>query len=172
MIDSNGFRCNVGIILSNDQGKLFLAKRVGQNAWQFPQGGIDKNESPEQAVFRELREETGLLPEHVELIGSTDGWLRYRLPKHLVRRHSKPLCIGQKQRWFMLRFTADDSCFDFSCSDKPEFEGGRWVDYWEPVKEVIFFKRKVYQRALKELKPLLEAELETAIDAADQRLGS
>ena len=155
MIDSDGFRANVGIILSNPEGQVFWARRSGQNAWQFPQGGIRPNESPVDAMFRELFEETGLSADHVNVMGKTRGWLRYRIPKHLVRHRSKPLCIGQKQRWFLLRLVADEHCLKLDATEKPEFDGWRWVDYWHPVKEVVFFKRRVYQLALNELAPLL-----------------
>jgi len=77
MIDSDGYRLNVGIILSNDEGRLFWARRIGQDAWQFPQGGIDKEESPEQAMYRELKEETGLDPNDVDILGCTQDWLKY-----------------------------------------------------------------------------------------------
>ena len=156
MIDSDGYRHNVGIILRNTDGKVFWARRCGQNAWQFPQGGIAQKETPEQAMYRELYEETGLLPEHVELIGNTKNWLRYRLPRHMIRHHSHPVCIGQKQIWFMLKMLGDEADFNLSSNGKPEFDHWRWVDYWRPLKEVVFFKRKVYERALKELEPLLE----------------
>ena len=151
MIDSDGFRPNVGIILANDHGQVLWARRVGQDAWQFPQGGINGNENPEQAMFRELKEEVGLNPDDVEVIGCTRGWLRYRLPKRMIRYHSKPLCIGQKQKWFLLRLTADDSSVSFEHSPKPEFDGWRWVSYWYPLGQVISFKREVYRSALKEL---------------------
>ena len=151
MIDSNGYRANVGIILSNSEGKVFWARRVGQNAWQFPQGGININESPTEAMYRELQEETGLLPEHVEVVGKTDDWLRYRIPNHLLRRRSKPLCVGQKQIWFCLRLTGCEGDFDLCCSDNPEFDSWCWVDYWLPVDEIVSFKRKVYKQALSQL---------------------
>jgi len=159
MIDCDGYRLNVGIILSNDQGQVFWARRVGQDAWQFPQGGVDKDESPEQAMFRELKEETGLNPNDVEVLGRTDDWLRYRLPKRFVRRNQSPVCIGQKQIWYMLRMLSAESSVDLAANDKPEFDSWRWIDYWEPSKQVIFFKRKVYKRALKELEPLLATSL-------------
>lgn len=158
MIDSDGYRPNVGIIVSDPQGRVLWAKRIGQNAWQFPQGGIRNGESAEEALFRELNEELGLLPEHVTVVGSTSNWLRYRLPKRYIRRHSNPdspICIGQKQKWFMLRLTAPESMVRFDCCDKPEFDGWRWVDYWHPLREVVFFKRDVYKRALRELSPLI-----------------
>ena len=109
MIDSNGFRPNVGIIIFNDDGQLLWAKRLGQDAWQFPQGGVQRNESPKQAVMRELNEEVGLQPEDVEIIACTDSWLRYRLPRHLIRQNSHPVCIGQKQKWFLLRLKTSES---------------------------------------------------------------
>jgi putative (di)nucleoside polyphosphate hydrolase len=157
VIDSEGYRPNVGIILCNAENRVFWAKRIGQRSWQFPQGGIHENElfSPEQAMLRELGEEIGLQPQHVEILGRTEGWLHYRLPKRLIRHHSKPTCIGQKQVWFLLRMlgTAQDVRLDLS--ERPEFDLWRWVDYWYPLKAVVPFKRQVYTRALRELAPLL-----------------
>lgn len=155
MIDSDGFRPNVGIIICNGERRLFWGRRVGQNAWQFPQGGIRCDESPEQAMYRELEEEIGLLPEQVEVMGSTRRWLRYRLPKRFIRRHSQPLCIGQKQIWFLLRAHCAENDFCFDKTPKPEFDNWRWVKYWQPVREVVYFKRRVYSQALEELAPLL-----------------
>lgn len=156
MIDAQGFRANVGIILSNHQGQVFWAKRIGQQSWQFPQGGIREGEAATDALYRELEEEVGLRPEHVQVIGATRRWLRYRLPKRYVRRHSQPLCIGQKQKWFMLQLLAPESCVCFDSTEKPEFDGYRWVDYWQPVDEVVFFKRQVYRLALNELSECLQ----------------
>ena len=151
MIDSEGFRANIGIMIANAQGEVLWARRVGQDAWQFPQGGIQLGESPQQALFRELKEEVGLNEADVEIIASTRGWLRYRLPRHLLRKDSKPLCIGQKQKWYLLRMLADDSDIRFDNEHRPEFDGWRWVSYWYPLGQVIAFKREVYRRALKEL---------------------
>lgn len=154
MIDSKGYRANVGIILSNDEGRVFWARRTGQDAWQFPQGGIREHESPRQAMYRELAEETGLGPEHVTLVGETRRWLRYRLPERFVRRTTNgPVCIGQKQRWFLLRLTGDESCVDLNHSGHPEFDDWCWVHYWHPLEDVVFFKRQVYRQALRELAP-------------------
>lgn len=158
MIDADGFRPNVGIILVSATGQLFWARRVGQDAWQFPQGGIRRYETPDEALFRELYEEVGLTPDHVEVVGSTRGWLRYRLPERFIRRHRRPLCVGQKQRWYILRFLGEESDVCLSRGEHPEFDHWRWVDYWEPVREVVFFKRRVYRRALEELAPLLGRE--------------
>ena len=155
MIDSEGFRANVGIILTNDQGQVFWARRIGMDAWQFPQGGIKKNESPKMAMYRELKEEIGLEPEHVELINFTDDWLRYWLPKRYIRQNRGPLCIGQKQIWYLLKLTADETYLDLSYTSEPEFDSWKWVDFWRPVEEVISFKRQVYQQALKQLQPFI-----------------
>lgn len=155
MIDENGFRPNVGIILSNDDGKVFWGKRIGQRSWQFPQGGINEGETPLEAMFRELEEEVGLTAEHVEVMGFTDDWLKYRLPKHLIRRRSTPTCIGQKQLWFLLRLTTGDSSVNLRASDVPEFDGWRWVHHGRPVREVVYFKRSVYEKAMQQLAPLL-----------------
>ena len=155
MIDSKGFRLNVGIIICNRHGKVFWGKRLGESAWQFPQGGIDYAENPEQAMYRELFEETGLRQNAVEIIACTQDWLHYRLPKHMLRYRSHPLCVGQKQRWFLLRLVADESCFNLKSTGKPEFDQWRWVDYWHAIEEVVFFKREVYQQALSELSPFL-----------------
>lgn len=150
-IDSEGFRANVGIILCNDDGKLLLGGRIGSRGWQFPQGGMLHGESPEEAMFRELQEEIGLKKGDVEVLGATRDWLRYRLPEKFQRRDSKPLCIGQKQRWFILRLVGSDDCVRVDRSDTPEFDRWRWVEFWRPVNEVIYFKRRVYARALHEL---------------------
>ena len=95
MIDRDGFRPNVGIIICNDQNRLFWGRRVGQDAWQFPQGGINDDETAEEAMYRELEEEVGLKPHHVEVLGRTNKWLRYRLPKRFIRKNTQPVCIGQ-----------------------------------------------------------------------------
>jgi putative (di)nucleoside polyphosphate hydrolase len=150
-IDRQGFRANIGIVLMRDGGELFLGGRRDGRGWQFPQGGVRRHERPEEALYRELHEEIGLVAEDVELLASTSHWLRYRLPRQYVRRRNGPLCIGQKQRWFLLRMLADESRLNFQTSDAPEFDSGRWVDYWSPVREVIYFKRAVYARALQEL---------------------
>ncbi|WP_116368030.1 RNA pyrophosphohydrolase [Parahaliea mediterranea] len=152
MIDSEGFRPNVGIMLANREGRLLWARRIGgKDAWQFPQGGINRGESAEDALYRELWEEVGLKPEAVEILGSTRGWLRYRLPKRFIRRGQQPLCIGQKQKWFLLRMLADDAAVRLDCNDKPEFDHWEWVSYWYPLDQVVPFKREVYRRALKEM---------------------
>lgn len=158
MIDPDGFRPNVGIILSNEQRRLFWGRRIGQNAWQFPQGGIRSDETPLEAMYRELDEEVGLAPQQVTVLGCTQGWLRYRLPRRFIRRRCGPTCIGQKQVWFMLRVDCGENAFCLDRSEKPEFDAWRWVRYWHPLREVVYFKRHVYAQALEELAPLLYPE--------------
>ncbi len=153
MIDSDGFRPNVGIVIANERGQVLWARRVGQNAWQFPQGGINDGESPEQALYRELYEEVGLEESDVELLACTRGWLRYRLPQRLVRRENRPLCIGQKQKWFLLKMRGEEAKIRFDCGHKAEFDHWQWVSYWYPLGQVVAFKREVYRRAMKELAP-------------------
>lgn len=156
MIDAEGFRPNVGIVLANSWGQILWARRVGgQDAWQFPQGGIQADETPEAALYRELREEIGLEPHDVEILACTRHWLRYRLPKQYIRHQSKPTCVGQKQRWFLLKQLSDDERIRLDISDKAEFDNWRWVSYWYPLEKVIAFKRNVYRRALKELAPAM-----------------
>ncbi len=158
MIDLDGFRPNVGIVLSSSEGRLLWAKRIRQEAWQFPQGGIQRGEPPEAALYRELMEELGLGRNDVQMLGVTTGWLRYRLPERFMRRARGRVCVGQKQKWFALRLTAAESAVRFDTTPKPEFDGWRWVDYWHPLTEVVDFKREVYRRALNELAPLLGVE--------------
>lgn len=156
MIDKDGFRPNVGIILANDTGQVLWARRVGgRNAWQFPQGGMQGRETPEQAMYRELWEEVGLLPEAVEVVACTRGWLRYRLPRRMLRQNTTPKFVGQKQKWFLLRMLADDTRVCVTASSKPEFDFWRWVSYWYPLGQVVAFKRDVYRRAMLELAPCL-----------------
>ena len=170
VIDSDGFRPNVGIIIFNEKGQLLWAKRLGQDAWQFPQGGVQQDESPDQAAFRELNEEVGLAEEDVEIIASTEKWLRYRLPRHLIRHNSHPVCIGQKQKWYLMRLLSDTEKIRFDMVEKPEFDHWRWVSYWYPVNQVVSFKRKVYRKALGELiQPFKDALQEINIGNNNQR---
>ena len=154
MIDTDGYRANVGIVLCNDADQVMWARRIGQDAWQFPQGGIGANENARDAMYRELWEETGLEAGNVSLLAATDSWLRYKLPKRLMRR-SEPRCVGQKQLWYLLRLEADETSFNLGVSGTPEFDHWEWVDYWYPVENVVFFKRRVYQCALAQLESRL-----------------
>lgn len=150
MIDDDGYRPNVGIVICNRQGQVVWARRYGQHSWQFPQGGINPGESAEQAMYRELFEEVGLGRKDVRILTSTRNWLRYKLPKRLVRWDTRPVCIGQKQKWFLLQLISNDAAINMQTSSTPEFDGWRWVSYWYPVRQVVSFKRDVYRRVMKE----------------------
>jgi putative (di)nucleoside polyphosphate hydrolase len=151
MLDRDGYRPNVGIVLCNGRDEVFWGKRVNEHSWQFPQGGIKHGESPVDAMFRELREEVGLLPQHVAILGRTRGWLRYEVPAQWIRREWRSAYRGQKQIWFLLRLTGRDCDVCLRASPKPEFDAWRWSEYWVPLENVIEFKREVYQLALTEL---------------------
>ncbi len=156
VIDKEGFRPNVGIVICNDSDEVLWGRRVnGRDSWQFPQGGVHRGESPEEAMYRELHEEVGLPPEAVKIIGRTSGWLRYRLPKKFIRRTESPVCVGQKQVWFLLRLQAPEASICLDAHDDPEFDDWRWVSYWYPVHAVVDFKRDVYRQALGQLAPRL-----------------
>lgn len=148
MIDKDGYRPNVGIILINRRNKVFWAKRIGHEGWQFPQGGMQERESSTDALYRELYEETGLKQQDVAILGQTEGWLYYDLPEALRRQNQFPLCIGQKQKWFLLRLLGNQRNIRFDHVLMPEFDDWRWVDYWYPLRAVIPFKRDVYSQAL------------------------
>ena len=169
MLDRDGYRPNVGIILANARNEVFWGKRVHQHAWQFPQGGIKHGETPVEAMYRELEEEIGLGRAHVRILGRTRDWLRYDVPerwsRHAKEGHGEPAAAaarggyrGQKQIWFLLRMAGRDCDVKLRASGHPEFDAWRWHDYWVPLDAVIEFKRAVYQQALTELHRFLQAD--------------
>lgn len=151
MIDQYGYRYNVGIILLNHENKVFWAKRRGQSGWQFPQGGIASHEDVESAMLRELKEETGLDPEHVKLLGKTKRWLYYDVPVTPRLQSKRKVYRGQKQIWCLLRFIGQDSNINIKHQFNNEFDEWCWYDYWQPIQEIVPFKREVYHQALHEL---------------------
>lgn len=164
MIDEDGFRLNVGIILVNDQNLLFWGRRVGQDAWQFPQGGVNENETAQEALFRELHEEVGLLKNDVRILAETKDWLKYRLPHRLIRA-DRPYCVGQKQKWFLLKLESSESALKVDHTAKPEFDGWNWVSYWFPLHQVVAFKKDVYRQALCEFsETFLQCKRKTNLD--------
>ena len=168
MIDADGFRANVGIVICNKMGQIFWARRYGQHSWQFPQGGIDEGETAEQAMFRELHEEVGLTSKDVTILSVTRNWLRYKLPKRLIRQGSNPVCIGPKQKWFLLQLDCQDRDVNVLKTGHPEFDDWRWVSYWYPIRNVVSFKRDVYRRVMKEFSPVVMS----AQQRAPQRQGN
>lgn len=158
LIDEQGYRFNVGIVVANQKGQLLWARRIRtENAWQFPQGGMQEDESPAEAMFRELLEELGLKPNDVQLLAEAEDWLMYKLPEQYIRHNSQPLCIGQKQKWFLLRLVSDDTHIRLDHSKKPEFDCWKWVDYWYPIQHVIDFKYGVYKSMLTEFESLIQS---------------
>jgi len=155
MLDRDGFRPNVGIIIVNHRNQVFWGKRIRSHSWQFPQGGIDKGESPEQAMFRELHEEVGLMPDHVRILARTRDWLRYEVPDRYIRRDARGHYKGQKQIWFLLQLVAQDWQLNLRATNHPEFDAWRWNDFWVPLEVVVEFKRGVYEAALNELQRFL-----------------
>jgi putative (di)nucleoside polyphosphate hydrolase len=167
VIDPDGYRPNVGIILMHSDGKVFWARRINRDGWQFPQGGMNSDETPEEAMYRELHEETGLQAHDVLILSVTPGWLKYRLPDRYVRAREKPVCVGQKQVWFLLKLLSEDDAVRLDVTDKPEFDSWRWVDFWYPVANVVSFKRRVYERALHHFLPA--ARSLASIDSREPR---
>ena len=159
MIDKDGYRSNVGSVICNARNEVFCGKRVRQNSWQFPQGGIKSGETPEVAMYRELTEEVGLLPEHVRILGRTRDWLRYDVPREWVRREWRGHYRGQKQIWFLLRLVGRECDVSLRASSHPEFDAWRWNRYWDPIDTVVDFKRDVYRQALEELQRFLQTDL-------------
>jgi putative (di)nucleoside polyphosphate hydrolase len=151
MLDRDGYRPNVAIVVVNAKNQVFWGKRIREHSWQFPQGGINPGETPEQAMYRELHEEVGLQPPHVRILGRTRDWLRYEVPQHWVKREWRGSYRGQKQIWYLLRLVGRDTDVKLRANERPEFDAWRWHDYWVPVEAVIEFKREVYQQALTEL---------------------
>lgn len=166
MLDRDGFRPNVGIILLNQKNQVFWGKRIRTHSWQFPQGGIDRGESPEQAMYRELHEEVGLQPRHVRVLARTRDWLRYEVPDRFIRRESRGHYKGQKQIWFLLQLLGNDWDLNLRATDHPEFDAWRWNDYWVPLDVVVEFKRGVYQMALAELERYLPRTAVTVTNTA------
>ena len=151
MLDREGFRPNVGIVLLNHRNQVFWGKRIRTHSWQFPQGGIDRGETPEQAMFRELHEEVGLHPQHVRIVARTRDWLRYEVPDRYIRRDARGHYKGQKQIWYLLQLMGHDWDLNLRATNHPEFDAWRWNDYWVPLDVVVEFKRGVYEMALTEL---------------------
>jgi putative (di)nucleoside polyphosphate hydrolase len=173
MLDRDGYRPNVGIVLANPRNEVFWGKRVNQHAWQFPQGGIQHGETPIQAMFRELEEEIGLQAAHVRVLGRTREWLRYEVPEKWSRARDageapvvRSPYRGQKQIWFLLRMVGRDCDVRLRASGHPEFDAWRWNEYWVALDSVIDFKREVYRQALIELHRFLGADRRVRVRGA------
>src|SRR4051812_17542161 len=174
VLDKEGYRPNVGIILANQRNEVFWGKRINQHAWQFPQGGIKHGETPSQAMYRELEEEVGLQRGHVRVLGRTRDWMRYEVPERWARRAREGAAgyRGQKQIWYLLRLVGRDCDVKLRASGHPEFDAWRWNAYWVPLEAVIDFKRDVYRQALLELYRFLEDDGRAGLRAVSRPAAS
>ena len=156
--DTLAYRKGVGAVLFNTAGRIFVGRRVdqAQDAWQLPQGGIDAGESPEHALWRELREEIGT--DRAEIIARTADWVRYDLPESLIGKAWRGRYRGQEQIWFALRFTGQDADIDITAADHPEFDAWRWAAIEELPALAVAFKRPVYERLVAEFGRLAAAD--------------
>jgi len=143
-------RVGVGIALLNNENKVFVGKRIDNpnNSWQMPQGGVNKNETFEIAAKRELEEETGI--KNIKLIKELDDWLIYNLPSNLLGKIWGGKYRGQKQKWFIMKFTGDKKEININTKN-PEFLDWKWVDPSELPKIVVNFKINIYKRLTKEI---------------------
>ena len=148
-VDGKGYRHNVAIAIINEDKQILIAKRYKKKTWQFPQGGINKNETIIDAMYRELNEEVGLSKNDVQILSQTKDWLYYDIPEKF-RRKGSPV-VGQKQIWFLLKIKCPDSKIRLDSHKDIEFDAWRWVDYWDGVDEVVNFKKEIYQKALTKL---------------------
>jgi putative (di)nucleoside polyphosphate hydrolase len=153
-MDKKNYRKGVGIIIVNSGGQFFLGKRIGAEAWQFPQGGIDEGETPKEALYRELHEETGLTKNTVQIITVSSKWLVYHIP-HVFQRSNKKY-DGAMQKWFLLELTGSDKDINLKATGQPEFDAWKWADKNTAINNVIKFKKAVYESILEEFSVPLE----------------
>ena len=158
MIDQDGYRPNVASVIINEDNKILWAKRVDEDNWQFPQGGIQKGETPEQAMYREVYEEVGLKKNSFEILGRSADWLKYDVPEKFVKTYWQGRYKGQKQIWFLLKFIGSDDLINLNLHDSPEFDDWKWENFWHPLQDVVDFKKEVYSAALNELWKFVEAK--------------
>lgn len=145
------YRSNVGIMLINDDGHVFVGQRLdnNQNAWQMPQGGIDGDEDPQSAAYRELLEETGIEQENVKFLASSSKWLLYDLPEDLIPKLWDGKYRGQKQKWFLFKFLGTNKDINIS-TEHPEFSSWKWIPKENLLEEIVPFKKSVYESVIRE----------------------
>ena len=154
MNEESNYRLNVGLIIVNTYGKVLICKRKNSNQWQFPQGGIDKGESPIEAAKREIFEEVGIKPSKIKVLGKIKDWVKYKIPKELAKKSFKKKgIVGQKQKWFIFKVKSE-ACISFVNDPDNEFDDFAWVSYWHPIALIVSFKKEVYRNVLAELLPI------------------
>ena len=154
MNEESNYRLNVGLIIVNNYGKVLICKRKNSNQWQFPQGGIDKGESPIEAAKREIFEEVGIKPSKIKILGKIKDWVKYEIPKELAKKSFKKKgVLGQKQKWFIFKIKSE-ACITFVNDPDNEFDDFAWVSYWRPIALIVSFKKEVYRNVLAELLPI------------------
>ena len=154
MNEESNYRLNVGLIIVNNYGKVLICKRKNSNQWQFPQGGIDKGESPIVAAKREIFEEVGIKPSKIKVLGKIKDWVKYEIPKELAKKSFKKKgIVGQKQKWFIFKIKSE-ACISFVNDPDNEFDDFAWVSYWRPIALIVSFKKEVYRNVLAELLPI------------------
>lgn len=156
-VDPQGYRPNVGMVICNREKQVFLAKRSGIDAWQFPQGGIHPGEALDEAMYRELNEEVGLHPDDVIILGQTEEWVKYRFGS-AKKTSGGETYLGQKQIWFLLQLIAPDTYINLTNAEHHEFDDWKWVDFWTPLELIVEFKRAVYEETLQHFAPILFPE--------------
>lgn len=153
--DLKDYRPGVGIVLFNAEGKVLVAERLDNpGAWQMPQGGIDKGEEPEKAVFREMKEEIGT--DNALIIGVMQDWVTYDIPERTAKKLWGGKYKGQKQKWIALEYLGTDSDIDLEADDHPEFSQWKWVPIEDLLDYVVPFKRDVYKRVMEEFASLAD----------------
>ena len=156
MENTENYRPNVAIIILNKAGQILWCKRKDGNGWQFPQGGLDKGESPLEAIYRETQEEVGLERKDIRIIKETQEWFNYkvpedRLPKYFRFKNSK--FIGQTQKWFLAEILCEDYRINLNASSPIEFVDWTWSSYWHPLNGGVDFKKATYRKVLNNFLP-------------------
>tara|TARA_B100001013_G_scaffold290742_1_gene190609 strand:- start:6 stop:494 length:489 start_codon:yes stop_codon:yes gene_type:complete len=153
-LEQKEYRPNVAVIIVNLSGKVLWCQRKQHDGWQFPQGGIDKGETPVEAALRETKEEVGLGEHDIEIVYESQQWFKYKVPKEKRTGYfTKKIFFGQKQKWFLARLLSDENKIDLNAYRPIEFDKWVWANYWHPINAVVSFKKETYRQALLSILP-------------------